>query len=478
MQMRGLLLCAPLLFCHAAVPEDLVQQPLPGFPVGPFKVYSGYLNISGPVAGYDRLMIHYQLDMSQGSPEADPLIAWHTGGPGGSSIYAAYAETGYFQTSTDGLYVNEHAWNRVANMLYLESPAGSFLSPSNEQSGFSWCEKKGVIQPECHWNDTSQAEAYGHTLLAFFAAFPELKQNKFYLVGESYAGQYIPNIAHFLLTSPLTTSIRLDGIAVGNGCWGGTADSVQCNGPNSARNDVEFYYGHGTISKQMYETIQNTCHFADYTPSLACEAQLALMSRAVGPHNVYDLYDNCPTASSANMSSRQILEFLRGFPTPAEMQATLGGGYQWSCGSFDAVPGYILRDDVKKALHLGAVYPSSFAYTQSGPASVTLYPFIASKVRVLIYNGDADTCVPYVGNEEWTTGLAAKGILKETKAWHPWMANGTGIPTGYATSYNVSATPTNDFTFLTIRLAGHEVPNFRPAASFYMIDQFLGNRPF
>lgn len=26
-------------------------------------------------------------------------------------------------------------------------------------------------------------------------------------------------------------------------------------------------------------------------------------------------------------------------------------------------------------------------------------------LQVLIYNGDADACVPYIGNEEWTTGM-------------------------------------------------------------------------
>ena len=40
-------------------------------------------------------------------------------------------------------------------------------------------------------------------------------------------------------------------------------------------------------------------------------------------------------------------------------------------------------------------------------ASVLLYPKIASRIRVLIYNGDADMCVPYNGNEEWLAQLEA-----------------------------------------------------------------------
>ena len=44
----------------------------------------------------------------------------------------------------------------------------------------------------------------------------------------------------------------------------------------------------------------------------------------------------------------------------------------------------------------------------AGPASVTLYPDLVKNIRVLIYNGDADACVPYKGNEEWTEGLATQ----------------------------------------------------------------------
>ena len=52
---------------------------------------------------------------------------------------------------------------------------------------------------------------------------------------------------------------------------------------------------------------------------------------------------------------------------------------------------------------------------------ITLWPELAKKLRVLIYNGDSDACVPYKGNEEWTTGLAAQGVISEHKAWHPWF---------------------------------------------------------
>ena len=125
-----------------------------------------------------------------------------------------YTEMGYFQVGDAGPFVNEFAWNRVANMLYLESPAGSGAG-SLGGHGSSECRKRG--RPvACTWDDGSQAEAYAHTLAAFHKAFPEFSANDFYLTGESYFGAYGPNIANFILThSPFRETLNLKGIAQG-----------------------------------------------------------------------------------------------------------------------------------------------------------------------------------------------------------------------------------------------------------------------
>ena len=43
---------------------------------------------------------------------------------------------GYFQVSDEGPYTNDYAWNKAANMLYLESPAGSGSSSVTFPSTF------------------------------------------------------------------------------------------------------------------------------------------------------------------------------------------------------------------------------------------------------------------------------------------------------------------------------------------------------
>jgi len=280
---------------------------------------------------------------------------------------------------------------------------------------------------------------------------------------------------------------------VGNGCWGGGKDSVMCNGPNEDRNTIELYHGKGLISTALYSQIQATCAFqplpfdspTSHRPSLACERLLHQADGQVGPHNVYNVYDNCEGATQFYLRSgftpRTLARFVHANWHNASAMASLaagGGGYDWTCGTFDALPAYFARPEVRAALNLPAnSLTSTLQYDSSGPASITLYPALLAKLRILIYNGDADACVPYVGNEEWTAGLAAQGLLVEAKAWHPWYETaGATRPVGYATSYRRAGDPPTaspSFAFVTLRLAGHEAPHYEPATAFAMFERFI-----
>ena len=48
-----------------------------------------------------------------------------------------------------------------------------------------------------------------------------------------------------------------------------------------------------------------------------------------------------------------------------------------------------------------------------------LWLWCCAGLRVLIYSGDHDMCVPHTGSEAWTRGLA----LKPTQPWRPWKVN-------------------------------------------------------
>eukprot|EP00928_Gymnodinium_smaydae_P033236 TRINITY_DN23859_c0_g1_i1.p1 TRINITY_DN23859_c0_g1~~TRINITY_DN23859_c0_g1_i1.p1 ORF type:complete len:501 (-),score=47.02 TRINITY_DN23859_c0_g1_i1:184-1686(-) len=461
--------------------EDLVTR-LPGFEnvSWRFKLYSGFLHVPGPINGYDALRIHYQFHTSQGTPARDPVVAWQQGGPGGSSItIGLYGEMGVFRIGSTENYLNPWAWNRVANMLYLESPAGSH---GKARSGFSACIRGG--QPvTCHWDDRTQAEAYAHTLSVFFESFLEFATNNFYLTGESYFGQYGPHIAHFILNNDVfKTKINLKGLAAGNACWGtqsGKDTRASCNGPNVVKNDVEFYHGKGLFSTKLYKQIYAHCDFQN-TSDLKCSALLDAMHKEVGPHNPYNVYDNCQKTTDFLHRTGKTMDWLlrtlrSGMHNVAETHAKLkqiNGGFEWDClGDADE---WITRDDVKKALHLDGVQPraSKFEYNTTGPGSVTLYPELIQKIRILIYNGDADPCVPFIGNEEWIEDFENRNLLSEKKAWTPWYTSNRVAPAGYVTEYDVIAS-SQDFSFVTIRLAGHMVPQYQPEAAFTLFSSFV-----
>lgn len=80
------------------------------------------------------------------------------------------------------------------------------------------------------------------------------------------------------------------------------------------------------------------------------------------------------------------------------------------------------------------------------------------------FSGDADPCVPTVGTQRWIDSLG----LDIVDAWRPWQAPGTMPVTGYVQTYAV-----NNFTFVTMRDAGHMVPRYKPRQALHLFRTYL-----
>lgn len=79
--------------------------------------------------------------------------------------------------------LNEHSWNNVANMLFIDQPVGV---------GFSYGNAALV-------NSTPTAAPYVWNLLqAFFTNFPEYESRDFGIFTESYGGKYAPEFSHYI----------------------------------------------------------------------------------------------------------------------------------------------------------------------------------------------------------------------------------------------------------------------------------------
>lgn len=268
-------------------------------------------------------------------------------------------------------------------------------------------------------------------------------------------------------------------------------------------------YGHGMISTDTYMQIWEGCGYLDVyhggngtVSTQECRQAIAQADLEHGNFNVVNVYDNCPP-----FKQQEIAQFYtRTGLTPVSLAKILrenlhdlasitaelvqkAGGFSWSCEEESIYPIYMNRTDVREALHLdlptagpatGFKYKNTtdtFRYNISGPDSFTLYPFLVTKLRVLIYSGDIDACVPNLGSQMWTAALAKQGVLNQSAPWHPWFDDlgETNFPLGYATNYDVPGHPQNDFTFLTIRMAGHMVPNTQPSAALTFFNHFLHN---
>ncbi|KAI3522106.1 hypothetical protein L1887_11585 [Cichorium endivia] len=96
---------------------------LPGQPQVNFDQYSGYVTVDSKAGK----ALFYYFAESPHNCSTKPVVLWLNGGPGCSSFgYGAMEELGPFRVNSDGktLYLNDYAWNNVANVLFLESPIG------------------------------------------------------------------------------------------------------------------------------------------------------------------------------------------------------------------------------------------------------------------------------------------------------------------------------------------------------------------
>jgi len=87
---------------------------------------------------------------------------------------------------------------------------------------------------------------------------------------------------------------------------------------------------------------------------------------------------------------------------------------------------------------------------------------IAAEYPFLVYSGDVDAQLPHVATERWTAGLG----FDEVEPWRPWTVSGDYVG-GYVTRYE------HNFTYATVKGAGHMVPTYRPMAAQTMVRRFI-----
>ncbi|GIY64712.1 lysosomal protective protein [Caerostris darwini] len=437
-------------------PDEVKELPGLDFPLN-YKHYSGYVNAT------KGRHLHYWFVESQRSPSTDPVVLWLNGGPGCSSLAGLLSELGPLRVSEDGksLHNNSYSWNRVANVIFLEAPAGV---------GFSYADNK-------NYSADDDSVSYDNYIAVqnFFEKFPELKKNDFYIAGESYAGVYVSTLSMRVLTGP--ANINFKGFAVGNGFLDGI----------SLSNSIIFFgYYHGLLDSQLWKNLtqnccggyatQKTCSFVGNISQECQNPVNKALSLIYGSgSNIYNLYSDCIPAHYTNsrysVDKENVLNILQYSPEPVK-------DYKFSeekfCDDGSNLRIYLTQPAVRQALHIPSFVQDwdlcsvdvqmEYGRIYNSVRLQVLQLINSGKLRGLIYNGDVDMACNFLGDQWFVENLGFE-VTKESL----WKFNNQVA--GFEKSYN-------NITFLTVKGSGHMVPQDKPGPAFKMIDSFLSNKPY
>ncbi|EEF47390.1 serine carboxypeptidase, putative [Ricinus communis] len=434
---------------------------------------------------FDEKNLFYYFIVSERNPSKDAVVLWLNGGPGCSSFDGFVYEHGPFnyqegqqKGSLPTLHLNPYSWSKVSSIIYLDSPCGVGLSYSKNTSKYT--------------NDDLQTAADTHTfLLKWFELYPEFVTNPFYISGESYAGIYVPTLASEVAKGMLSISVQ--GYLIGNG-----ASRSQYDGINAL---VSFAHGMGLISNDIFEEIQSTCKGNYYNPTANCDSSLDKLDRSISGLNIYDILEACyhdpesQQKAKGNSSLPDSFKQLGVTDRPLKVRTRMFGrawplwrlekngkfplwpelASQGSvpCFSDEVATTWLNDDSVRKAIH---AEPKSIAgpwelcssridYEYGAGSMISYHKNLTTQgYRALIYSGDHDMCVPFTGTQAWTRSLGYK-IVDE---WRPWMSNGQVA--GYLQGYD------KNLIFLTIKGAGHTVPEYKPQESLDFFTRWLDGK--
>jgi len=184
-----------------SAPDAVVS--LPTFGAVKVPQYAGFA--AATADGQNRLHYWFASCDCGSTSSKTPLLLWLNGGPGASSLTGLLAERLGPQSINKNATLSDNPFRitKKYHLLAVDNPVGS---------GYSTTADGGYVRSE--YEVRTQ---FVHALRHFLRAHPEYKDNPLWVMGESYAGHYVPNIAWEIAVN--ASEIRLQGIVVGNGMY-------------------------------------------------------------------------------------------------------------------------------------------------------------------------------------------------------------------------------------------------------------------
>eukprot|EP00343_Euplotes_focardii_P007814 CAMPEP_0205819468 /NCGR_PEP_ID=MMETSP0206-20130828/1855_1 /ASSEMBLY_ACC=CAM_ASM_000279 /TAXON_ID=36767 /ORGANISM="Euplotes focardii, Strain TN1" /LENGTH=365 /DNA_ID=CAMNT_0053113103 /DNA_START=49 /DNA_END=1142 /DNA_ORIENTATION=- len=330
----------------------------------------------------------YWLIKARNQPEEAPLVLWLQGGPGCASELAIFYENGPWTINEDlSLDRNDHSWNEVANVLYIDQPLGTGFSKTNKPDHITR-------------NEKMVATALFKFLVKFYEKFPEYKGREFFITGESYAGHYIPAITAYIIEQG-NEEINLISSAIGNG-W----VHPQTQYPEYRKFAVENNLvgpWHDKFLQAGYWMCENI--FKIHLGALAyipCEIVTTTIIGVPSKFNVYDIRKPC-----------------------------IGDG----CYPMDDLTELLNKPEIQEFINVpkrsyaqcSSLISMFMLFDQTTNLQPKVEYALNNGVGILVYSGDKDFICNWRGGEAWTNDIGWEGQKRFRSAeYEKWMVDGEG----------------------------------------------------
>ncbi|DAZ99229.1 TPA: LOW QUALITY PROTEIN: hypothetical protein N0F65_008096, partial [Lagenidium giganteum] len=420
------------------------------------KKETGFLN--------DLYYVFYESSRDEADDSTIPVILWLTGGPGCSGLVGALFENGpcMFDDETQTLSYNSFSWTTIGHVIYIDQPRGT---------GFSEEVPYLPQKPTGSWTEETVVRDLEGFLQEFYNNRPELASNDLYIVGESFAGHYVPDLAQYLLSNNKARwKPILKGIGIGNGVVSTSSilhayvDFAHSNPYNTdilgdseasfvkIRDEALQRIDACFKSMKLYGKRERRLRSAGYTD---CTSAIELAERAyqvaaaevsIRNRNMYDIRRECQL-DRINLCYR--FETFEDFVNNPQVLEYFGVPDQkWS----------ICNDDVITNMRaLEEIRDSSYAVAYA----------LHEGVRVLVYSGDADTMVPLAAADWWTSNLEWPHSTEFN------AARLHDLTLDEKTFGQVKSS--NGLSFVRMFNSGHMVPHDQPEAMAALLRAFMSN---
>ncbi|KAH0933310.1 hypothetical protein HID58_010427, partial [Brassica napus] len=434
------LLLLILVFSHHADSGSIVKF-LPGFegPL-PFELETGYIGIGEE----ENLQLFYYFIKSEKNPKEDPLLLWLNGGPGCSSLEGLLFENGpvavkveVYNGSLVSLVSTPYSWTQMANIIYLDQPIGAGFSYSRTPLGKT--------------SDTNEAKMIHEFLQKWLSKHPQFFSNPFYATGDSYSGKTVPALVqeisqgNYKCCKPL---INLQGYVLGN----------PVTYPEFEENyRIPFSHGMSLISDELHESLKINCkgNYGNVDPrNTKCLKLVDEYHKCTDKINTqHILLPDCDDKRNPKNTSPDCYYYLY---------------YLIEC--------WANNERVREALHVKKGTKGhwqrcnwTIPYDHDIISSVPYHMNISlSGYRSLVYSGDHDITMPFLGTQAWIKSLNYS-IIDD---WRPWKIKDQIA--GYTRTYS------NKMTFATIKasiLGGGHTAEYKPNETFIMFQRWISGHP-